>query len=128
MLITLKNNINDLSFQVGDKVYYNTINEEYYDSVNNQYYTSYNNPNLIGEVLNINNSSIDVMPLDLINIPNIPVDSFIFYAKDARVGVIVGTGVAFISSKHSSADISEILSADSVKTFSFSSEVTQSSK
>ena len=121
MLITLKNNINDLSFQVGDKVYYNTINEEYYDSVNNQYYTSYNNPNLIGEVLNINNSSIDVMPLDLINIPNIPVDSFIFYAKDARVGKSGLKGYyAKVKLQNNS--------TEKIELFSFSPEVTQSSK
>tara|TARA_R100001463_G_scaffold5005_1_gene17652 strand:+ start:643 stop:1008 length:366 start_codon:yes stop_codon:yes gene_type:complete len=121
MLITFNTEIDDISLQVGDSVYYNTIDQDFTDPMSEEYYASYNDPILLGKVLNISPSSIDVAPENLQSIPNVPANSFVLYAKDARANK---SGLKGYYAKVKLQNDS----TEKIELFSFSSGVTQSSK
>jgi|TARA_R110001599_G_scaffold73593_4_gene203435 hypothetical protein len=118
MKITLKNNLQNVSLQVGDFAYFSTGFSTGSGGANGSHATA---PELIGKITNIGLDYIEIDNVQNSNtLPDYP-NTFLMFSKDTRVNKNSLIGYY--------AEIElENNSTDKIELFSLGSEVTQSSK
>ena len=114
MIITLQNPVQNVSLQVGDKIYHVPLS----DSVNDISFAT-DNPEYVGNVESISGSKITIP--DRIGIPQPTYDSFLMFSKDKNVNNTSLIGYyAEVKLKNNSTEKAEL--------FTLSSEIAESSK